>query len=428
MHAVARHRLRRRHRQHSGELGQNGGRGRAPAARAGANDLGGTLMDENISRPRAHSTGSAWASRSWRRSWRRSAGPWCSAPPCTRRRARDRRHGGVGAPGRLRRPVRRSRPLGGAVARAAGHDRLAQRPGPRGHVGRRPQDRQHGPGRDGRGLPGVPSLPPHPQGHDVRFGPHEARRPDLHTGPRPGRQAGGGGLDGGDRGRPRHHGRRSGGGGAGARLRGQHPPAVRGRRQPLHRAGPEAGRDALLLHPQAHAHKGVPRLRRPARRLRDTGRVLRVADPAADGQGGAGAGRHGRDARGHLLARVAAFRAGRRHRRRLGLARGPGPLQGDQHAGRGRRRDPGLLPELPLHPLRGRPPGAPAAGATEQGRAGRLEPSLRRHCAAGQHPRHGPFPPERNDHPELPRLALRFDRFHFARLRQLIDAVNECTG
>ena len=39
-----------------------------------------------------------------------------------------------------------------------------------------------------------------------------------------------------------------------------------------------------------------------------------------------------------------------------------------------------------------------------------------------------PFPPERNDHPELPRLALRFDRFHYARLRQLIDALNECTG
>ncbi|MGP0029295.1 MAG: LOG family protein [Acidimicrobiales bacterium] len=40
------------------------------------------------------------------------------------------------------------------------------------------------------------------------------------------------------------------------------------------------------------------------------------------------------------------------------------------------------------------------------------------------------FPPERssNDHPELPRLALRFDKFHYARLRQLIDAVNECTG
>ncbi len=40
------------------------------------------------------------------------------------------------------------------------------------------------------------------------------------------------------------------------------------------------------------------------------------------------------------------------------------------------------------------------------------------------------FPPERssNDFPDLPRLALRFDKWHFARLRQLIDAVNECTG
>jgi uncharacterized protein (TIGR00730 family) len=39
-----------------------------------------------------------------------------------------------------------------------------------------------------------------------------------------------------------------------------------------------------------------------------------------------------------------------------------------------------------------------------------------------------PFPPERsgNDHLELPRLALRFDKFHFARLRLLIDALNEC--
>jgi uncharacterized protein (TIGR00730 family) len=39
-----------------------------------------------------------------------------------------------------------------------------------------------------------------------------------------------------------------------------------------------------------------------------------------------------------------------------------------------------------------------------------------------------PFPPERDDHPELPRLAFRFDRFHYARLRQLIDAVNQFTG
>jgi uncharacterized protein (TIGR00730 family) len=41
-----------------------------------------------------------------------------------------------------------------------------------------------------------------------------------------------------------------------------------------------------------------------------------------------------------------------------------------------------------------------------------------------------PFPPERscNDHLGLPRLALRFDRFHYARLRLLIDALNECSG
>jgi hypothetical protein len=41
-----------------------------------------------------------------------------------------------------------------------------------------------------------------------------------------------------------------------------------------------------------------------------------------------------------------------------------------------------------------------------------------------------PFPPERsgNDHLELPRVALRFDKHHFARLRVLIDALNECTG
>ena len=41
-----------------------------------------------------------------------------------------------------------------------------------------------------------------------------------------------------------------------------------------------------------------------------------------------------------------------------------------------------------------------------------------------------PFPPERSshDHLDLPRLAFRFDKFHFARLRLLIDALNECTG
>jgi len=37
-----------------------------------------------------------------------------------------------------------------------------------------------------------------------------------------------------------------------------------------------------------------------------------------------------------------------------------------------------------------------------------------------------PFGPERSsrDHLELPRLAMRFDRIHYGRLRQLIDAIN----
>ncbi len=41
-----------------------------------------------------------------------------------------------------------------------------------------------------------------------------------------------------------------------------------------------------------------------------------------------------------------------------------------------------------------------------------------------------PFPPERSghDHLDLARVAFRFDKFHFARLRLLIDALNECTG
>ncbi len=41
-----------------------------------------------------------------------------------------------------------------------------------------------------------------------------------------------------------------------------------------------------------------------------------------------------------------------------------------------------------------------------------------------------PLAPERsgNDHLELPRLALRFDRLHYGRLRQLIDALNALPG
>jgi uncharacterized protein (TIGR00730 family) len=41
-----------------------------------------------------------------------------------------------------------------------------------------------------------------------------------------------------------------------------------------------------------------------------------------------------------------------------------------------------------------------------------------------------PFPPERSDNDQLAlrRVAFRFDRVHFGRLRQLIDALNRCKG
>jgi uncharacterized protein (TIGR00730 family) len=41
-----------------------------------------------------------------------------------------------------------------------------------------------------------------------------------------------------------------------------------------------------------------------------------------------------------------------------------------------------------------------------------------------------PFPPERSsgDFLDLPRIAFRFDKLHYARLRMLIDALNECRG
>ena len=41
-----------------------------------------------------------------------------------------------------------------------------------------------------------------------------------------------------------------------------------------------------------------------------------------------------------------------------------------------------------------------------------------------------PMPPEvaNGDHLDLPRIAMRFNRLHFGRLRQLIDALNLCTG
>ena len=105
------------------------------------------------------------------------------------------------------------------------------------------------------------------------------------------------------------------------------------------------------------------------------------------------------------------------------------PVQGRQHHRRGQCRDPGLLPELPLVPLGGRPARAAPAHLRRRRPSWPTSPAVRRHRrAAGRSAPPIPTRPSADDHPELPRLALRFDRDHYARLRQLIDAVNENTG
>ena len=68
----------------------------------------------------------------------------------------------------------------------------------------------------------------------------------------------------------------------------------------------------LMLIKESHAYAILPG------RLRHPGRVLRAAHAAPDGQGRAGAGRDGRDARRHLLARLAALPARTRPSRPAG--------------------------------------------------------------------------------------------------------------
>ena len=244
-------------------------------------------------------------------------------------------------------------------------------------------------------------------------------------------QHGRGRLDGGHRRRSGDHGRRHRGGGPRPRLRRQHPAPPRGGGQPLHRPGPQAGGDAVLLHPQADADQGVRRLRRPARGLRDPGRVLRAADPAADRQGRAGPGGPGRDARGHLLARAGSASWTRRPSGPAGSPPRTCPSTG--WPTRWRRR--------PARSSASTATTTPAAGwATCWSSASRWPPagpswptstgaSPTSWCRApsGQPRRSRPSGPG-SDHLELPRVAFRFDRFHYARLRLLIDALNECTG
>ena len=155
----------------------------------------------------------------------------------------------------------------------------------------------------------------------------------------------------------------------------QHPPPLRTGGQPVHRPGPQARRDAVLLHPQAHAHQGVRRLRRAAGRVRHAGRGVRAAHPAADGQGRACPARAARRPRAAPTGGAGArFVEEEVAARGLVSRRRPLALPGHRRRGRGRRRAPRLLPQLPLVPLGGRPAGhapAPGAHAAAAGRAQR---------------------------------------------------------
>ena len=89
-------------------------------------------------------------------------------------------------------------------------------------------------------------------------------------------------------------------------LRGQHPAPLRAGGQPVHRPGPQARRDAVLLHPQADADQGVPRLRGAARAASAPWTSATSSDPAPDRQGRAGPGGAGRDRRAAPTGRAGA--------------------------------------------------------------------------------------------------------------------------
>ena len=114
-------------------------------------------------------------------------------------------------------------------------------------------------------------------------------------------------------------------------------------------------------------------------------------------------------------------------RARPRLPRGPLPLHDHRRRGHRRQRDPRLLPQLPLGPLGGRPARHAPPTRPHPRPAGRAERRSSPTSSIGGAIRPSkPLSPERSsdDHVELPRLAFRFDRVHYGRLRQMIDTVN----
>ena len=109
------------------------------------------------------------------------------------------------------------------------------------------------------------------------------------------------------------------------------------------------------------------------------------------------------------------------------VARRPRPLH--RHRRRRRGGDELLGFYRNYHSCRwvGRPPGHPAAPAPDRARSWptstAASPTSSRTGPSG---RPSPSAPSgrASDHLDLPRLAFRFDRIHYGRLRQLIDALN----
>ena len=353
---------------------------------------------------------------------------------------RGRRSPDHGAPaGPLpHRPRRARHPHRGADRDGRGHrqrgprvrdGRVGGAHGSRGHRPRRPQARQRRAQGAALLLPRLRALHRRAQGLDLRLGPPDPRRarrtrwPATSAGPWP----------------------TATGWSSPAPAPGSWRPASRAPgaehafgvnivlpfeqdASPLLAGDPEAHQLPLLLHPQAHLHEGVPGLRPAARRVRHHGRGLRAAHAHADrplpDRAGRAAGRAGQ----HLLGDVA------RVRRPTSSAPGgssptttstwcASPTTSTRPSTRSsastRRyhsmRFVGRRLVLRLQPPARPTPSWPASTATSPTSSP---------AAGSSGSRRPPSEIDDDDVPDLPRVAFRFDRMSYARLRRLIDRLN----
>ena len=203
---------------------------------------------------------------------------------------------------------------------------------------------------------------------------------------------------------------------------------------PVHRRRPEARELPLLLHPQARVREGVGRVRAAARRLRHARRGVRAADAAADRQGAARAGRAARRPRRHLLARRGSEFVDARARGHAATSRAddlaPRAASPTTSTSRSTRSsastrnyhslrfvDGRLVLRMQRAPDRRRARGAERASSPTSSCAARSSRSRRRAAEIAD-----------DDHVDLARLAFRFDRRSWARLRELIDRLNGRPG